>query len=163
MGDDFFDQAKEEFEKEDQESYAETWRPEAGDYLEGIVVRGGYVLTSTSDTPVHLVVVKDRHTNEDYTVWCSATMLKNHITDLAPAVGARIVIQYEGKFPTKSGDRTYGKFHMKTDATDFDYWHGLVSGYMNKAKLMAEEGVGNPYPSQSAAEKTSIGPDEDPF
>lgn len=157
MADDFFDKAKEKFKEGGEESYADTWRPEAGDTLEGTVVRGGYVLTSNSETPVHLLVITDRETDKDYTVWCSATVLKGLVMDLAPKPGSKIVIQYEGKVPTKSGDRTYGKWNMAVEATDFPYWHDLVSTYHQKAKMLGEQ------PTAPSVVRNPISPDEAPF
>jgi hypothetical protein len=157
MADDFFDEAKKKFKEGGEDSYAETWRPEEGDTLEGIVVRGDYVLTRNSETPVHLIVIKDRETEEDFTVWCSATVLKGLVMDLAPKPGTKIVIQYEGKVLTKSGDRSYGKWNMAAEATDFAYWHDLVSKYHQKAKMLGEQ------PMAPSVVRNPIGADEEPF
>jgi hypothetical protein len=79
--------------------YAEGWKPEAGDYLEGEIIEiskrdGGY-----GDYPI--ITVRQDDGNE--LAWhASPTIAKAQVADKQPNVGDRIGILYKGKLPKKS-------------------------------------------------------------
>jgi hypothetical protein len=61
--------AKASAKTEEQDEKTVTWRPEQGDELIGELIRGKIVNTARGQST--LIVVKERDTEEMYTVWCS--------------------------------------------------------------------------------------------
>lgn len=79
--------------------YAEGWKPNEGDYLEGVVTEissrdGGY-----GEYPILTVLTDDK---KEIAWHASSTVAKSQVADKQPNVGDRIGVLYKGKQPKKS-------------------------------------------------------------
>ncbi len=125
--------------EESTEDKPETWNSglEAGDLLEGYVIKGDYVMTGTGKA-ARLLVIKEADSDKEWTVWCSSKMLLDALLAEAPAKGSPIVIEFHGKFPvTSAPDRHYNKFTLVATDHDFEYWKEIHQRYRNRAEASA--------------------------
>ncbi len=113
-----------------------TWKPEPGEELIGTLEKADYV--GTRNGPAHLMQIKVLDTDDVVTVWCSQMVLKNQVLDLAPAVGAVVVIIFEGKKDNKEGTRQYNSYQMQASESDFELWSRVTREGAERIKLKAE-------------------------
>jgi len=163
---DFFDDAfgKDGTEPmEDDGAGQVTWWPpknsEGGDMLGGTLVKGYYRTGYEGKGVDAVLVIKDRKTDEVYSVGCGTRLLKDYVIELAPAEGALVALQYDGYVQALNSDRKFKKFIMRVDGKpDFDYWHTLYQAYQKKQQMGAVEGGFEASPSSE-----SFGPSDAPF
>jgi hypothetical protein len=93
--------------------YAEAWRPDPGDILEGVVTEittfdgGGY-----GPYPI-LTVRAEASENSAKAVHCFHTVLRNELARLDVQVGEQVAILYAGPQQTKDGTATYEGYRVK--------------------------------------------------
>jgi len=168
------DALKEQAKAKRQEASAERpdypkWKPvNPGDSIGGKLRTGEWVSTKYGDTPVLTVEKPD---GEIVEVWCSTSMLENWIRDEAPAIGATILIEFDGKRPTKDGQFMFNAYTCMTDEYDYSHWmDSLMKMQAKKATYEAlnPAGSSNAYggqnrPGNPPVQRTAFGPDEAPF
>ena len=86
----------------------QTWRPEPGQTLEGVITRRAEVTTKYGDTEV--LEVEDDNGNV-WTVWCSNVRLSQALAQLDPTEGDRIRIRYDGPVDAGKG-RTLREYRV---------------------------------------------------
>jgi hypothetical protein len=144
---------------EEQDEKTVTWRPEQGDELIGELVRGKHVSTARGKST--LIVVKERDTEEMYTVWCSSKMLADWIWDDAPAQGSTIYIKFDGKRPTRNDPSIkYNVYEAAASESDREYWAKLQAAYQSRQDDAGDSGTRG---AEAGVTKTQFGPDEAPF
>ena len=123
--------AKERAEQRD----AKKWEPEEGDTLVGAITKTGWYDQSVEYDPSMWFIVKDIENDETVTVW-PKTVLMGQLTEMAPALGQVIAIQYMGRIESAAG-RMYHDYTLimvpnkeGKVVVDFPYWlqHGTYHG-----------------------------------
>ena len=107
----------------------------AGQELIGTVEKIDYVGTRNGES--HLMQIKPLDSDEVVTVWCSQTVLKNQVLDLAPAVGSVIVIIYEGKKHSEKSGYDYNSYQVQASESDFQAWADVTREGAQRIKLKA--------------------------
>lgn len=120
-------------------SKAPAWKPTEGDVLRGYVRGVDYPYVPAASEHRYVMTVEDEN-GEFVAVWLSQTVLKNRIMDAAPAKDTPIVIIYEGKLPTKDGNRTYNAYSVNCIDSDFQWWLDVRNEAMQKDELRNYEG-----------------------
>ena len=110
-----------------------TWKPEPSEELVGTVTKIDYVGTRNGES--HLMQVQRLDSDEVVTVWCSQTVLKNQVLDLAPAVGSVIVIIYEGKKHSEKSGYDYNSYQVQASESDFQAWADVTREGAERIKL----------------------------
>ena len=105
----------------------------AGQELIGTVEKIDYV--GTRNGPSHLMQIKQLDGDEIVTVWCSQTVLKNQVLDLAPAVGAVVVIIFEGKKHSEKSGYDYNSYQVQASESDFQAWADATRNGAERIKL----------------------------
>ena len=160
---DFFDDVLGKDGKlEDDQAGEATWWPkkdaEGGIVLAGKLVKGWYQPGYEGNGVSAVVQIKDRETGDLFNVNCGTKLLAEYISDLAPAEGALVVIQYDGLITAEKSGRQFKKYIMRVDGKpDFDYWHQSFKAYNQKQQMGAVEA------GYEANADTSFGPDTSPF
>jgi hypothetical protein len=144
---------------EEQDEKTITWRPEKGDELIGELIRGKIVHTGRGKAT--LIVIKERDTEEMYTVWCSSKMLADWILDDAPAQGSTIYIKFDGKRPTRNDPSIkYNVYEAAASEGDGEYWSKLRAAYRARQDDAGDTGTRG---AEAGVTPTQFGPDEAPF
>lgn len=107
----------------------------AGQELIGTVEKIDYVGTRNGES--HLMQIKVLDTDDIVTVWCSQTVLKNQVLDIAPAVGSVIVIIYEGKKHSEKSGYDYNSYQVQASESDFQAWADVTREGAERIKLKA--------------------------
>jgi hypothetical protein len=132
-----------------------SWKFTPGEAFEGTVVRGKVVHANDKRTPI--LICDEFETGDRYTIWCGNFMLERGISDLAPAVGSLVVIEFLGPQPTTSDpSRTFNNYSMAVSESDQEYWAGLEAAYHRRSSIGAEAAQHNEKP-------VFEGPEEAPF
>ncbi len=115
------------------ETKATTWKAtEVGDELAGTITKISYVGTRHGET--YMLTVTDEK-DEAWTLWVSGTVLKTKLIDLAPPVGALIVVVYSGKQTGKNG-YDYNDYQVQTSEQGaFDQWSDARRSFMMRKEL----------------------------
>lgn len=151
--------AKASAKSDEQDEKSTTWRPEKGDELIGELIRGKIVMTARGQST--LIVVKERDTEEMYTVWCSSKMLADWILDDAPAQGSTVYIKFDGKRPTRNDPSIkYNVYEAAATEGNGEYWSKIRAAFRARQDQAGDTGTRG-APSEAAA--TQFGPDEAPF
>ena len=144
---------------EEQDEKTTTWRPEKGDELIGELIRGKIVNTARGQST--LIVVKERDTEEMYTVWCSSKMLADWILDDAPAQGSTVYIKFDGKRPTRNDPSIkYNVYEAAATEGDGEYWSKIRAAFRARQDDAGDSGTRG---AEAGVTKTQFGPDEAPF
>ena len=106
-----------------------------GQELIGTVTKIDYVGTRNGES--HLMQIQKLDSDEVVTVWCSQTVLKNQVLDLAPAVGSVIVIIYEGKKHSDKSGYDYNSYQVQASESDFQAWAEATKQGAERIKLKA--------------------------
>jgi hypothetical protein len=101
----------EEVESDDFDGRPPAWKPEAGDFLIGTVMNK---FDATGEYGTHVALIVSQHeTDQEFTVYCSPTVLAKQIDRANPMVGDAIAIKYLGTQKNPKNDREYKNFQAK--------------------------------------------------
>lgn len=123
MGDDWLDDARKDASNEANKEQVDTttWAPQnEGDEIVGKITDGDWAKTQYGPAPVLTVEDAD---GKMWSVWMSAKVLKDFIGEIAPAVGSRIFVVYNGSATSQAG-RVYKKYFARATGSDHAFWHG---------------------------------------
>jgi hypothetical protein len=100
--------------------FAEAWRPSPGDKLVGEIVelgqRAGY------DDELYPIVTVHQDDGVEFALHAFHTVLRNEFTKLAPQVGQRIAVKYEGEVASANGRSRYHSYRVATDHVPAFSW-----------------------------------------
>ncbi|BDG59923.1 hypothetical protein [Caldinitratiruptor microaerophilus] len=102
----------------------ESWRPEPGGVLVGVVVRIETLATRYGAVPV--VTVRPDDGGPLVAVWASHAVLRRELARRRPQVGQKIGIKYLGKQTGRNG-ASYQAYTVVTEGGNFD-WDAAASG-----------------------------------
>jgi hypothetical protein len=129
------------------QSDAESWNPEEGDKLTGIMLSGAMLPTKYG--PAKIMTVKDSD-DKTWTVWCTATVLKNQLEEQAPTPGKGVSILFNGmKEPKNAGGNRYKSFTLISEETDHQYWLDVLSGFQAREQEAQQSSGGSSAPFNS--------------
>lgn len=160
------DKAKAKREEGDRPELPKWKAVNPGDSLGGRLLSGEWVSTKYGETPVITVEEPDGTVKE---AWLGNAMLTSWINDEAPAIGATVLIVFDGKRPTKDPSIEYNAYTCVTDKYDYNHWlESYQKMQLKKAQFDAQNPAGgrNPYGNAEATppvQRTQFGPDEAPF
>lgn len=117
--------------KNEEERGASKWEPEAGDTLDGILIKTGWYDGGDYEPSLWLMV-KDMD-GVVHRVYCP-TVLLGQMREEMPAIGSGIAIRYEGRVQSEKSSRKYHAYTLVLVPTadgevlrDYGYWreHGF--------------------------------------
>ncbi len=153
---DFFDEADESAKAGSGEQNPTMKWDEDGKVLKGIFVEVRPQGLKSGDI-VLMATIKEIETDQVWAVWLSSRILLDGFLEAAPATGSKVYIMFEGKKPTKDGQREYNMFHVRAEVADHELWRDAMSAKANKAIELNPAGRG-------AGEGSNFkGPSESPF
>ena len=132
-----------------------SWNFKKDPMFEGTVVRGKVVHANDQATPI--LIADQYETDDRYTIWCGNFMLERAISELSPAVGALIVVEFLGNEPTANDpSRSFNNYSIAASESDPEYWANQWQAYRSRSEVGAEAAQHNEVPKFE-------GPDEAPF
>ena len=132
-----------------------SWNFKKDPVFEGTVVRGKVVHANDTATPI--LVADQYETDDRYTIWCGNFMLERAISELSPAEGALIVVEFLGLQPTANDpSRSFNNYSIACSKSDPEYWAELWRVYRARSEAGAEAARAGEMPKFE-------GPDAAPF
>ncbi len=108
---------------------AESWDPEPGDILKGTVIGGKIIPTKYGPAPIINILKDGEEGSQVFTVWCSRSILRGRLAELAPKPGKGISVKYVGlKQPKKDGN-AFHMYVMDVEESDHEYWRDVQQAY----------------------------------
>lgn len=100
--------------------FAEAWRPEVGDVVEGKI---SSLSVGHSDYGQHPIIELTKEDGTRVAIHAFHTTLRNKLAEVKPKVGNTLAVKYFGEVEPKSGKGpSYHKYLVKSDAvTEFNW------------------------------------------
>lgn len=97
-------------------NYADAWRPEPGDKLVGTIVEIGSRLGEHGRYPI--VTIREDEGGQELAFHAYRQVAQNKLAELAPEIGERIAIRYDGPKPKSTGTGVYYAYKVAVDRPD---------------------------------------------
>jgi len=150
MTDDFFDKAEAETKTAHEAGTAD--RNPAIKWSEPRIARlllqDARVQQLKDGTMKYLLTVQDLEDGGTYTLWMgdagdSPVMLTNGWWDATPAIGSKVMINYNGKKLAPESGYSYGLFEVRAEVNDPTYWVELAKSKRAKLELAQVTAIDN--------------------
>ena len=142
MADDFFDNAEKDTKQAHEQGTAD--RNPAIKWSEPriarLLLKEARIQPLKDGTMKYLLTVTDLDDGGDYTLWMgdagdSPVMLTNGWWDASPAIGSKVMVNYNGKKLAPESGYSYGLFEVRAEVNDHPYWVGLAKAKRAKLEL----------------------------
>ena len=102
------------------------WKPTVpGTQLLGVVTDVSWPFVKSADEHRWMLEITDLD-NKAWSVWCDSAVMKRLIVEVMPAVGAEVVITYDGIGTTASG-YDFDRYQMAASNFDVELYHRIMN------------------------------------
>lgn len=95
-----------------EEGFPDSWKPDAGDVIEGKFVSHNMASTKYGDV---VVMVLEDENGVRHSVWTMHTALRKRMAELRPRIGDTLAIQYEGMVEGQRGGNSFHSYLVVSD------------------------------------------------